>query len=231
MKVRAQEAAKRGGLLASGVGSNGVEKSPEARGLSQTERDPARTKRNASRKTNGRCSANGQAGESSSLHVPPSEASANNAPNDREIPGKGKAASDDANGTTAAGAAPSHATCAVRDACAEVAEPRPNGAARDEESGSEMNRRPRARGDSKLKKVPVVSGVGDPLALDAPGFVDEMHLRANLYAICKELLKSGDEKLRQRTWERLLEMKYGKGAGAPAEEVPRVDVEFPPPER
>jgi len=242
-----------------------LKKSPEARGLSQTMRDPARKKRNASQKTKDRCnlpirqaSANGHGGESSSLTESLNGTKANGKRNGSGNPGRPgsgfvltnpeleeSAASDDASGTTAAGGAapPSAATCAVREACADMAAPRSD-AATDEASGTEMNRRPRAPDDleqkvpaepvskndpAATKKYPPASD--EPLAVDAPGFVDEMHARVNLYEVGKDFLESADMKLKQRTWEYLLEMKYGKGATVVMEEPQRIDLELPRPKQ
>ena len=74
-------------------------------------------------------------------------------------------------------------------------------------------------------------GIHEPLAFDAPGFVEEMHARVNLYEVYKKLLTATDPKVQQRAVELLLEMKYGRGAPSSAEETPlRVDVEFPKPQ-
>ncbi len=222
MKERPHESPTRVGLRADDASSGAVEKSPEGRGLSQTMRDPARRKRNAK----------GIARESSSLTESPNGAKANGKRNGRETPGASLAASDDASGTTPAGDAgpPSSAACSSRDACAEVAAPR-SCATPDEKSGTEMNRRPRPSDDLENEGTKLVPGIGDPLAMDAPGFVDEMHARANLYEIGKEFLQTADLKLKQRTWEYLLEMKYGRGAPVAVEEVPRIDVELPRPQQ
>ncbi len=106
------------------------------------------------------------------------------------------------------------------------------------------DRRPRASDDSAAEQLPETNvkketqpkkeyppGIDEPLASDAPGFVDEMHARVNLYEIGKEFLHTSDLKLKQRTWEYLLEMKYGRGAPATTEEMPRVDVELPRPQQ
>jgi hypothetical protein len=264
MKEKSEDSSSRAGLHADGVSVGGDEKSPEARGLSQTTRDPARIKRNAGRRTKDRCnapvparpagerqtSANGQAGESSSLNEPLARANANGKRNGREITGKNAAASDDATGTTPAGDAgpTSTAACSGRDACAEVAA---NGfhAAHEEESGTVDDRRPRAPEDKKRKKkttatraaakreaeaatVKYPPGVDEPLAFDAPGFVDEMHARVNLYEVYRDLLTSPDPKVQQRAIEFVIEMKYGKGAAANAEEAPRIDFgDLPRPQR
>ena len=76
-------------------------------------------------------------------------------------------------------------------------------------------------------------GINEPLASDAPGFVEEMHARVNLYAEYKKLLDAEDLKIKQRALELLLEMKYGRGAPSSADEPPlRVDLgDLPRPQR
>jgi hypothetical protein len=257
MKEKPEDSSPSAGLHAAGVSAGVDEKSPEARGLSQTTRDPARTKRNAGRKIKDRCTApagqtgaNGQAGESSSLNEPLAGANANGKRNGREISGRNTAASDDATGTTPAGDAgpPSTAACTGRDACAEAAV---NGfqAAHEEESGTVDDRRLRAPDDLKRKDKSTTApppadkaaagetktarkyptGIGEPLAFDAPGFVDEMHARVNLYAVVEDLLIATDLKVKQRACEYLLEMRYGRGAPVSAEEPQRIDWELPKP--
>ncbi len=251
MKEETQES--RTGLKTRGAAGSEAESSPEARGLSQTMRDPARRKRNAGHKIKSRCkegsvepngrksNANGGIGVVSSLVEPGNGQKANGKRNDPGHAGKEPAASDDAGGTTFAGdvASPSAAACTGREACAEVAAPR-SFVAHEEESGTEDDRRPRACSDVPSNKQHMEADEknttaehgGAPLALDAPGFVDDMHARVNLYAVGKELLEAGDLKLKQRTWEYLLEMKYGKGVAIPAEEAPRVDFgDLPRPQR
>ena len=71
----------------------------------------------------------------------------------------------------------------------------------------------------------------DALALDAPGFVDEMHARVNLYRVVQDLLQAPDLKVKQRAAEYLLEMKYGKGVAVPVEETPRIELDLPRPQR
>lgn len=261
MKERHEGSDSRGELRANGAANELVEKSAEARGLSQTMRDPARRKRSVVRP-------NGHGGAASSLIEPPNEAKTNGKQNGSVRAERESAASDDATGATLAGdAAPSSAAaCSGRDACAEVAAPRSRSrAVRDEESGIDDDRRPRASDDLEPKAVaqgesanptgfsatkkqkkaagqirPSATkeketkeyppGVDEPLALDAPGFVEEMHERVNLYEVYKDLLTSGDLKVKQRATEFLMEMKYGKGAASGADEITRVDVEFPKPE-
>lgn len=52
-----------------------------------------------------------------------------------------------------------------------------------------------------------------------------MHRLVNLYAVGKRFLTSTDDKIAQRAWEKMLELRYGKGAAAaaPPEEPPRID--------
>ena len=256
MKEKPEISSSHTGLHAASVSVGGDEKSPEARGLSQTMRDPARTKRSASQKTKDRCNApvrqtgaNGQARESSSLNEPLAGANANGKRNGRELAGENAAAPDDATGTTHAGdaAPPSAAACTGRDACAEVAV---NGfaAAHEEVSGTVDDRRPPAPEDlSDMRKKETAArsgkaetagtkeyppGIDEPLAFDAPGFVDEIHARVNLYEVYKDLLNSRDPKVKQRATEFLIEMKYGKGAATNAEEAPRIDFgDLPRPQR
>jgi hypothetical protein len=272
VKERNEDSHSRAELRAAGATNGAIEKSPEARGLSQTMRDPARRKRNASQKTKNRCrmSANGHGGESSSL-IEPLNGPENgqmkngktNGPETAERRGSGSvpacagrlanpelersAASDDASGTTFAEDAglPSTAVCIGREACAEVADLRfacqgEQAVVHDEESGTDDDRRPRACDDSKKSRKSALvknegqtkeypPGIDEPLAFDAPGFVDEMHARVNLFEVYKDLLTSPDLKVKQRATEFLMEMKYGKGAPAGADEVTRVDVEFPKP--
>jgi len=254
VKELSQDSHSRGELRAEGATNGSMEKLPEARGLSQTMRDPARRKRNAGHKTKNGCSlpANGHDGESSFLNRPRNGPKANGKWNDPN-PGSGPAASDDASGNTFAGDAgfPSAAACIGREACAEVAAPRSACQGRQavvhgEESGSAEDARPRACGDLNRKEPVVEVGKNNlaeeratkervdhaPLAPDAPGFVDEMHVRVNLYAKYEELLNSPNLKVVQRGIELLLDMKYGKGAATVIEEAPRIDFgDLPRPQR
>ena len=265
MKEQSEDLHSRGELRADGATNGALEKSPQARGLSQTMRDPARRKRDAGHKTKDRCrtSANGHGRESSSLIEHKNGQEANGKRNGTGDPVrrssrfvltnaelKDVAASDDASGTTIAEDAglPSTAVCSGREACAEVAAPRSaslgnQALAGDEESGTDDDRRPRAYGDLKKMKTATSAknecaakeyppGIDEPLALDAPGFVDEMHARVNLYEVYKDLLTSPDLKVKQRAAESLLEMKYGKGASIAVEETPHIDFgDLPRPQR
>ena len=66
-----------------------------------------------------------------------------------------------------------------------------------------------------------------PLPADPGAFVDEIHHEVDLWQQWINLLKSDDEKIRQRAIERLTDMKY-KGV-EPVEEVPRVVFDMPGP--
>jgi len=58
------------------------------------------------------------------------------------------------------------------------------------------------------------------------GFVDSLHEHVDLYQACARFVKSGDQKIAQRMVERLLEMKYGKAASAPAEDAPEIVIDI-----
>jgi hypothetical protein len=237
MKERNSDSSARGELQAAGVSSESNQASPEARGLSQTMRDPARRKRIVRPKAKSRChpgsesaptdselQSDGNGGESSSFTKRPNGGTASGATMNGKRNTPEPAASDDATGATPAGDATSAAACTGRDAYAEVAGSRSEGccgseAVPGESSGTVDDRRPRACDD-------------EPLAFDAAGFVDEMHARVNLYVEYQKLLKADDLKVKQRALELLLEMKYARGAAAGAEEVPRIDFgDLPRPQR
>jgi hypothetical protein len=237
MKERNGNSSARGELQAASVSSEMSQASPEARGLSQTMRDPARRKRIVRPKAKSRCQPGsesaptdaglqrvGNGGESSSFTKRANGVIASGAAMNGQRNTTESAASDDATGTTLAGDATSAAACSGRDACAEVAASRSAGcgsseAVPGESSGSVDDRRPRACDDA-------------PLAFDAPGFVDEMHARVNLYVEYQKLLEADDLKVKQRALELLLEMKYARGASESAEEVPRIDFgDLPRPQR
>lgn len=265
MKERNGDSPARGEWHAAGVSSELNEAPPEARGLSQTMRDPARKKRSVRQKAKSHCQPHGDGGASSSFSTRPNGLTPGGATtigkrDSQERSDKSLAASDDATGTTLAGDAHSAAACTGRDACAEVAgsfsdgcthsQNRKSGkAASGKASGTVDDRRPRAPDGAPLAfdtKEEAASemvsrkesspnedlpGIHEPLAFDAPGFVEEMHARVNLYEVYKKLLTATDPKVQQRAVELLLEMKYGRGAPSSAEETPlRVDVEFPKPQ-
>jgi hypothetical protein len=132
------------------------------------------------------------------------------------------AASDDASGTAVALAAPSDATGTVREACAEVARKRKN------------RKQPRIPSEKTLRKASEAGTPVSPAMEELPDhagtFVAEVHRRADLIEIQRSLLNSKDEKIKQRSLERLLEMKYGKSAAA-VEEAPQIVIDVARPDR
>lgn len=136
----------------------------------------------------------------------------------------GKAASDDASGETVALAANSTAAGTAREACADAAAPPKS---RKKKKGA-AKAGPRATGESKQVEIP--PGL-EPLPEDGMTFVDAMHERIDLWEVGKRLMKAGDEKIVQRAWERMLEMKYGKGPTVVGDEVPQIIFDTPRPVR
>ena len=65
---------------------------------------------------------------------------------------------------------------------------------------------------------------------DGAAFVNAMFARVNPLDVGARLLRSEDEKVAQRAWERLLEMKFGKSA-AVGDEPPLVVLDLPRPNR
>lgn len=128
-------------------------------------------------------------------------------------PNGNPAASDDASGSSDAQAAPSAAACADREACAEAA-----GC-----PGGETEHGGRTDAANAV--------VGAHLPADAAAFAEEMHRCVNLFVVGQRLLLSDDEKIVQRALERILEMRYGKGAVGAGEEAPQVQVDLPRPVR
>ena len=53
-----------------------------------------------------------------------------------------------------------------------------------------------------------------------------MHTHVDFYLACARLVKSEDEKIAQRMVERFLELKYGKGSSATAEEAPEIVIDI-----
>lgn len=117
------------------------------------------------------------------------------------------AASDDARGTSAVVAEPSASAPPARDAYAEVAAPRPGRGAP-----------PRAPGEADL------SGAG---------FVDDVFAGIDPVGISRRLLASKDERIVEKHFERLLDIKYGKPAASPAgpDEAPQFIWDLPRPAR
>lgn len=135
----------------------------------------------------------------------------------------GLAASDDASGRNVASAAADDVGAGTNreNACAEVAPHPPNGAA------------PLLSGQSstcedKAEKRPVPPGEYS-LPDNAAEFVEEIHRKIDLTEVWHNLLRYGDEKVKQRAVERLTDMLY-KGAAASAEEQ-QIIFDLPRPNR
>jgi len=65
---------------------------------------------------------------------------------------------------------------------------------------------------------------------DGAAFVNAMFARVNPLDVGARLLRSKDEMVVQRAWERMLEMKWGKSA-VMGEEAPQVVLDLPRPHR
>ena len=130
------------------------------------------------------------------------------------------AASDDASGASVASAAISAAAGTARDAHAHAAPPHPNGAKDPEDDKNSKDK-------DKSKIVPPGEG---PLPASPGDFVEEIHKRIDLFKIWQRLLKSKDNKIKQRAVEKLTEMRY-KGAAALAEDSQQIIIDMPGPKR
>ncbi|MBZ5528930.1 MAG: hypothetical protein LAN71_13640 [Acidobacteriia bacterium] len=162
---------------------------PQKRGKTPAHRGAARTGANGH---GGACGANGEAAKKT-----------------------GPAASDDARGTSAELSANSPAAVTARDAYAEVAGPRANGA------GPRVPEEP-ARGGSEAEVAWMQDGVA---------FANALFARVNPLDVGERLLTSEDEKIAQRTFERMLEMKWGKPGGLVEELPPQIIWDLPGPKR
>ena len=132
-----------------------------------------------------------------------------------------RAASDDASGASVASAAISaFAAGTGREAYADAAPPRPNGEV------------PVAAGkNSDGTHDPKVIPPGEaPLPVAVDEFVDEIHSRIDLFEVWLRLLRSTDEKVKQRAIERLTELRY-KGTSPLAEEPQQIIFDLPRPKR
>ncbi len=136
----------------------------------------------------------------------------------------GHAASDDASGFPSANAAAlAAAESTDRKAYAEVAPPPPNGAPRQVSAANNAN-------NDKEKSEREVRPGRYPLP-DNPGeFVEEIHRKVDLTEIWHGLLRSKDEKVRQRAAERLTDLLY-KGAATSSEEPQQIIFDLPRPKR
>ncbi len=132
-----------------------------------------------------------------------------------------RAASDDASGATVARDAGSIIVSGtVRQACAEVAPPPPNGASHGASAVPANN-------SSAKNQIP---GGEFALPVDPGEFVEEIHSRIDLFEVWLTLLRSKDDKIKQRAVEKLTEMRY-KGAAAMADEPQPIIIDMPGPER
>ena len=127
---------------------------------------------------------------------------------------KGPAASDDARGISAELSANSPAAVAARDAYAEVAGPHANGA------GPRVPEEPAVAGESEVAWMQ-----------DGAAFANALFARVNPLKVGERLLTSADEKIAQRTFERMLEMKWGKPGGLVEELPPQIILDLPRPPR
>ena len=120
-----------------------------------------------------------------------------------------RAVSNEVSGAiVAAGATSSSALDTVRQTCTAVAQP-----------GAQM-----ATADSGSTKDEIPGGEF-PLPDHTGDFVDEIHRRIDLFAVWEKLLKSKDEKIKQRAVEKLAEMRY-KGAAALADEPQQIVIDI-----
>ena len=134
-----------------------------------------------------------------------------------------RAASDDTSGVPVASAAGSAAAGADREAYAEVAPSRPNG----EAHNLSPKTQPAKLENDQQKPVPPGQ---DPLPEDPGEFVEEIHRKIDLTEVWHGLLRSKDEKIKQRAVERLTDLLY-KVAGSGAEEPQQVLFDLPRPKR
>ncbi len=127
-----------------------------------------------------------------------------------------RAASDDANGASVASAAiSSFAAGTDREAHADAAPPPPNGELRES-----AGKKPRAT--CKSRKIPPGE---KPLPADPVEFVEEIHRRIDLFEVWHSLLRSDDDKIKQRAAERLTDLGY-KGAAGSEEEPQQIVIDI-----
>jgi hypothetical protein len=120
------------------------------------------------------------------------------------------AASDDVRGPLVAETASSAAACANREAYAEMAQAEREGKRLPPPGAA--SRPPHSNGKASLKSkdAPEISPGLAPLPADGASFVEAVHERVDLIELEISLLKSEDEKIRQRELAYLRELKYGK---------------------
>jgi hypothetical protein len=163
--------------------------------------------------------------ERSTGHAGPPDRTNGHAPASSERGGvsahRDQAASDDASGASVASAAISaFAAGTGREAHADAAPPRPNG----ETPGAvEKN----SDGTDVSKVIPP-GECSLPATVDE--FVDEIHSRIDLFEVWHSLLRSTDDKIKQRAAERLTDLRYKDAAGL-AEDSQQIIFDMPRPNR
>ena len=150
--------------------------------------------------------------------------------------GMGRAASDDASDLSVANAAASSAAAgAERDAYADVAPAQGEGRRR--RTGEAATQLHRSNGIASDKEVTAVKrsrrippGL-EPLPIDGEAFVDAVHAKVDLVQLEVKLLRSKDDKIRQRELAYLRELRYGKRAATADDEPTQIIFDMPGPER
>ncbi len=146
------------------------------------------------------------------------------------------AASDDASGHLVAETASSAAACANRNAYAEMAPasaqgkrlPTPGAASRPTNSNGKASDKDAS---DKKKVAPEIPPGSEPLPADGASFVEAVHEKVDLIELEVSLLKSEDEKIRQRELAYLRELKYGKSAAFSTDDESRIILDLPRPNR
>jgi hypothetical protein len=104
--------------------------------------------------------------------------------------------------------------------------PRAIGAGSRPDAGLPQHRLASEKPGGKSKAEPESKEI-TPLPDDISNFVDEIHSRVDLFQVLQDLLESEDEKVKQRALEKILEMKYGKGAATALADAPTVIWDVP----
>jgi hypothetical protein len=121
------------------------------------------------------------------------------------------AASDDAGGhLVAETAASAAAACANRDAHAEMAQAESEGKRLSHPRAASRPNNANRKASDKKKVAPEILPGAEPLPADGASFVEAVHEKVDLIELEVSLLKSEDEKIRQRELAYLRELKYGK---------------------
>lgn len=154
------------------------------------------------------------------------------APNGADVASsvRGRAASVDASELSVANATVSSAAAGTdRHACAAVAHA-PNGRPKGRTNGTSKRRKrkPKDHLDKSAPKTPKRRRVPrgkKPLAKDAGEFVEAIHAKIDLTAVWRDLLRSEDEKVKQRSLEKITELRY-KGAASLADEPHQIVIDI-----